>query len=284
MKDSRKSIKVVTIAAAVSIFGIGTAFAVQAAGSSNSADVKVVNSQAAAKTVEVEKNTHKEAATQAEKPTSAIQESETQTESDAQPAEAGTETASSNTQDNTQNQPAEQPAQTDNSGDSQPAASNEPQDTPQAPVLEMSEDDINNAQAQGNASAYASYINQVYELINQERAAAGTGAVGYDSTLTVMACHRALENANANSMKVEGGRHIRPNGQKASTICSYYGQYGSFGENLGRYQNTPDEIITGWHNSSAHYSCMTNAKYTRVGVGVAQDSNGNYYWAAIFMN
>lgn len=77
---------------------------------------------------------------------------------------------------------------------------------------------------------------------------------------------------------------MRPNGQKASIVCNYYGQYGSFGENLGRYQNTPSEIITGWHNSPAHYTCMVRGKYTRVGVGVAQDSNGNYYWAAIFMN
>ena len=140
MKNSRKSIKVVTITAAVSIFGIGAAFALQAAGTSNSSDVKVVNSQAAAKTVVVEKDTHTEAASKVEE------------------------------------------------------------------------------------------------------------AV------------------------------------KASTVCNYYGQYGSFGENLGRYQNTPSESITGWHNSPAHYTCMVKGMYTRVGVGVAQDSNGNYYWAAIFMN
>ena len=80
------------------------------------------------------------------------------------------------------------------------------------------------------------------------------------------------------------GHHIRPNGQKASTICSYYNLFGSYGENLGRYQASPSEIVLGWHNSAAHYSCMTNTKYTKVGIGVAKDSQGYIYWTAIFMD
>jgi len=142
-----------------------------------------------------------------------------------------------------------------------------------------------NSMAYQNASTYAEYVNQVYALINQERTAAGVPTVSKDNTLTIVAMHRSIENAWMNFMEVSSdGHHLRPNGQKASSICSYYNIYGSYGENLGRYQSSPSEIVLGWHNSPAHYSCMTNAKYTKVGIGVAKDSSGYLYWTAIFMD
>ena len=142
-----------------------------------------------------------------------------------------------------------------------------------------------NSMASQNSVTYAEYVNQVYALINQERTAAGVPTVSKDSTLTIVAMHRSVENAWMNFMEVSSdGHHLRPNGQKASTICTYYNLYGSYGENLGRYQSSPSEIVSGWHNSAAHYSCMTNTKYTKVGIGVAKDSAGYIYWTAIFMD
>ena len=146
-------------------------------------------------------------------------------------------------------------------------------------------DDQANSMAYQNASTYAEFVNQVYTLINQERTAAGIPSVSKDNTLTIVAMHRSIENAWMNFIEVSAdGHHLRPNKLKASTICSYYNLYGSYGENLGRYQVSPSEIVLGWHNSTAHYSCMTNTKYTKVGIGVAKNSEGNIYWTAIFMN
>ena len=51
-----------------------------------------------------------------------------------------------------------------------------------------------------------------------------------------------------------------------------------------KIMETPDEIVTGWHNSATHYACMTSSKYNRVGVGIAADSEGYLYWVAIFMD
>ena len=111
-------------------------------------------------------------------------------------------------------------------------------------------------------------VAQVIAGINAEREAVGVAAVTYDVTLTV----------------IENGKHKRPDGRKASSICEDYGQSGNFGEVMGRYQETPDEIVTGWHNSASHYACMTSGKYNRVGVGIAADSEGYLYWVAIFMD
>ena len=95
---------------------------------------------------------------------------------------------------------------------------------------------------------------------------------------------RASENAANDYFVIENGKHKRPDGRNASSICEDYGQSGSFGEVMGRYQETPDEIVTGWHNSATHYACMTSSKYNRVGVGIAADSEGYLYWVAIFMD
>lgn len=127
-------------------------------------------------------------------------------------------------------------------------------------------------------------VAQVIAGINAEREAAGVAAVTYDVTLTDMAQVRASENAANDYFVIENGKHKRPDGRKASSICEDYGQSGSFGEVMGRYQETPDEIVTGWHNSASHYACMTSGKYNRVGVGIAADSEGYLYWVAIFMD
>ena len=127
-------------------------------------------------------------------------------------------------------------------------------------------------------------VTQVIAGINAERAAAGVAAVTYDATLTDMSQVRASENAANDYFVIENGKHKRPDGRNASSICSDFGQAGYFGEVMGRYQTSPAEIVTGWHNSATHYACMTSTKYSRVGVGVAADSEGYLYWVAIFMD
>ena len=98
--------------------------------------------------------------------------------------------------------------------------------------------------------------------------------------------HRAAESAYAdwNMTAMEGGakRHIRPNFTKASTIASEYGIGGNFGENFGRWQASPSEIIAQWKTSSSHNALLLSGSYTKVGIGVAQDSYGDYYWVALF--
>lgn len=150
----------------------------------------------------------------------------------------------------------------------------------------LDDDAIYSSAARQNASYYSAYINEVYNLINEVRVSNGADAVTLDLTLNVAACHRAYENAINNFFYVDSstGHHMRPNGQKASTIAAYYGLSGLFGEVMGRYQTSADQIVEGWVESTTHFNVLISSKYTRVGVGVATDSDGNYYWVAIFMS
>lgn len=142
------------------------------------------------------------------------------------------------------------------------------------------------AAAKANKTTYASLASEVVNLINEYRTANGLAKLSVNDTLSTAAMHRAAESAYAdwNMTAMEGGakRHIRPNFTKASTIASEYGIGGNFGENFGRWQASPSEIIAQWKSSSSHNALLLSGSYTKVGIGVAQDSLGDYYWVALF--
>lgn len=142
------------------------------------------------------------------------------------------------------------------------------------------------ATAKANKTTYASLASEVVNLINEYRTANGLAKLTVNDTLSTAAMHRAAESAYAdwNMTAMEGGakRHIRPNFTKASTIASEYGIGGNFGENFGRWQASPSEIIAQWKSSSSHNALLLSGSYTKVGIGVAQDSLGDYYWVALF--
>lgn len=142
------------------------------------------------------------------------------------------------------------------------------------------------AVAKANKTAYASQASEVVNLINEYRTANGLAKLTVNDTLSTAAMHRAAESAYAdwNMTAMEGGakRHIRPNFTKASTIAAEYGIGGNFGENFGRWQASPSEIIAQWKTSSSHNALLLSGSYTKVGIGVAQDSYGDYYWVALF--
>ena len=254
---TKKTIKTITITAAVLLFGIGAGFAVKAAGTDN-ADKAAATSVVAAGNMNVE---------------SAV-DNETETETETQMVETVTEQTTEETTEEAA-KPEETKAETETQKQTEAAATVAETEATQPETEAKAEKPVASSDAR---------VNEVIAGINAERTSAGVGTVTYDATLTDMAQTRASENAANNFFVVENGRHKRPDGRNASSICEDYHQYGNFGEVMGRYQATPAEIVNGWHNSATHYACMTNAKYNRVGVGVAADSNGQLYWVAILMD
>lgn len=244
--NSKKWIKTITITTAVLVFVAGAVFALKSAGTANT-------DKDSADTVVAAAN---EATDLVVKETVSEKETEVITETAA--TEATTEEATE--------------AVTEQS-------STIAEIQPQIEVATEAVTDVPVVQAPSDAR-----VAQVIAGINAKREAAGVAAVTYDVTLTDMAQVRASENAANDYFVIENGKHKRPDGRNASSICEDYGQRGSFGEIMGRYQETPDEIVTGWYNSASHYACMTSSKYNRVGVGIAADSEGYLYWVAIFMD
>lgn len=257
--NSKKWIKTITITTAVLVFAAGAVFALKSAGTANtdkdSADTVVAAANEATDLVVKE--------TVSEKETEVITETAATEATTEITTEEATETVTEQSSTIAEIQPQTEVAT---------EAVQEPEVTEavaELPVVQTPSD---------------ARVAQVIAGINAERTAAGVATVTYDVTLTDMAQVRASENAANDYFVIENGKHKRPDGRNASSICEDYGQSGNFGEVMGRYQETPDEIVTGWHNSATHYACMTNTKYSRVGVGVAADSEGYLYWVAIFMD
>lgn len=257
--NSKKWIKTITITTAVLVFAAGAVFALKSAGTANtdkdSADTVVAAANEATDLVVKE--------TVSEKETEVITETAATEATTEITTEEATETVTEQSSTIAEIQPQTEVAT---------EAVQEPEVTEavtELPVVQTPSD---------------ARVAQVIAGINAEREAAGVAAVTYDVTLTDMAQVRASENAANDYFVIENGKHKRPDGRNASSICEDYGQSGNFGEVMGRYQETPDEIVAGWHNSATHYACMTNGKYNRVGVGIAADSEGYLYWVAIFMD
>ena len=261
--NSKKWIKIMTITAAVLVFGIGAGFAVKAAGTSNSDNdgAKTVVAAANDATDSVVKETVAEKETEAVTETATVATEATTEITTEEATEAVTEQRNTIAETQPQTEAVTEAVQATEQTE---VATEAP-----APVVQTPSD---------------ARVTQVIAGINAERAAAGVAAVTYDATLTDMAQVRASENAANDYFVIENGKHKRPDGRNASSICSDFGQAGYFGEVMGRYQTSPAEIVTGWHNSATHYACMTSTKYSRVGVGVAADSEGYLYWVAIFMD
>lgn len=120
------------------------------------------------------------------------------------------------------------------------------------------------------------YYQEVLTLVNQIRAEAGVSPLTLDPTMCYAATTRAMEMDNAKVLS-----HTRPNGSKYSTALTAYGiKYSSSGENIASGANSPEDVVTGWKNSPAHYSNMIKSDFKKLGVGFS-NANGRY-WVQMF--
>ena len=98
----------------------------------------------------------------------------------------------------------------------------------------------------------------------------GLSPLTADSTLTAAAMQRAAETVIYFS-------HTRPNGSRCFTAFDG----GWRGENIAAGQADPDEVITGWMNSTGHRKNILEANYTGVGVGCF-NYKGINFWVQCF--
>lgn len=119
-------------------------------------------------------------------------------------------------------------------------------------------------------------VNQVLELVNQERTKAGLSSL----TLNVKACNAAQVRAKETQQSFS---HTRPSGKSFSTALKEAGvSFLGAGENIAWGQKTAKAVMNAWMNSSGHRANILNAKYTQIGIGYALDATGTPYWTQLF--
>ena len=122
----------------------------------------------------------------------------------------------------------------------------------------------------------------VLNLVNQNRAANGLGALKLSPTLTNSAIWKSRHMAYYQYLQ-----HDDPAPPVARTwydrvlTCGYSSNAGA-GENIAYGYQTPTAVMTGWMNSPGHRANILNASYKVIGIGVAAAANGTLYWTQDF--
>ncbi|MCW2926656.1 MAG: hypothetical protein JWM86_624 [Thermoleophilia bacterium] len=118
---------------------------------------------------------------------------------------------------------------------------------------------------------------RVLELINQERAKAGLGSVGYNGTLDDAAEKHASHMSQVGKMAHDGigdgdpGSRIRAEGWR-----------NAWGENVATGQTSPEQVVREWMASPTHRKNILDPSFRSMGVGYVTGANGRSYWAQEF--
>jgi uncharacterized protein YkwD len=114
-----------------------------------------------------------------------------------------------------------------------------------------------------------SYAFQVLDIVNKERVAEGLDPLTMDESLLETAMQRAMETTLYWS-------HTRPCGLLCFSASDLM-----YGENIAMGYTTPQDVMTGWMNSSGHRANILDCDYTTIGVGCVY-VDGMYYWVQCF--
>lgn len=144
------------------------------------------------------------------------------------------------------------------------------------------------APSSGNSSApstgtgsgtYADFQNQVLQLVNQERTSRGLKALTMDSALNNTATLKSQDMA-----KLGYFDHTSPTYGSPFDMMKQFGiSFRTAGENIAMGQTSPQQVMDGWMNSSGHRANILNSSYTKIGIGIARNSSGRYYWTQQFI-
>lgn len=131
--------------------------------------------------------------------------------------------------------------------------------------------------APNQSSSNSSYVEQVIQMVNQERGKAGVSALTTTTNLSSAAATRAQEIVGSFS-------HTRPSGAAFNTVLNESGiSYSGAGENIAWGQTTPQQVMESWMNSSGHKANILNGSFTKIGVGFYKDASGKCYWTQEFI-
>lgn len=114
------------------------------------------------------------------------------------------------------------------------------------------------------------------ELVNAERAKEGLSPLSIDINVQEAAMVRAKECEQLFS-------HTRPDGSSFATALKEQNvSYKSAGENIAWGQQSPEEVMNAWMNSSGHRANIMNPNFTTIGVGYYENAKGTDYWCQLF--
>lgn len=144
------------------------------------------------------------------------------------------------------------------------------------PKVQQVDNTVTKSNTTSTTVQIASFEQQVIDLTNKERVAAGLAPLSMDEPL--------MANAQAKSKDMQTNAYFS---HTSPTLGTPFEQmkargitYKSAGENIAKGQTTPEQVVKAWMDSPGHKANILNAKYTHIGVGYV--ANG-HYWTQQFI-
>ncbi|GAA2209696.1 hypothetical protein GCM10009850_051550 [Nonomuraea monospora] len=132
----------------------------------------------------------------------------------------------------------------------------------------------------GAAAVGSAQENEVVRLVNARRAKKkGCRALKHHRQL-----HRA---ARGHSVDMVENNYFSSTDRDGRTFMDRIREAGftggtSFAENIGKGQGTPAKVVQSWMEAPVTKAAIMNCKFTFIGVGAAEDSNGVISWTQDF--
>jgi uncharacterized protein YkwD len=120
---------------------------------------------------------------------------------------------------------------------------------------------------------------EIVRLTNEERAKAGLPALEVLPELMDCAQAKAQDMIDNHYYGHKSPRY----GSAGNMIKAFVPGARTGAENLAPWTKTPAEAFQGWLDSKEHFDHITSHKYTHIGVGIVEGTNGGYWWVQHFV-
>jgi uncharacterized YkwD family protein len=129
-------------------------------------------------------------------------------------------------------------------------------------------------QTEQKAGSVSAFEQQVFELVNQERAKQGVKALQLDTKLSDVARTKSQDMKNKGYFS-----HQSPTYGSPFDMMKQFGiTYKTAGENIAKGQKTPEEVMNAWMNSDGHRKNILSADFTHIGIGYVDG-----HWTQMFI-
>ncbi len=140
------------------------------------------------------------------------------------------------------------------------------------------------AQSTNAQTSLTPYEQQVFDLVNQQRAANGLQPLTLDSRLVNAARshNNAMIQKNEFSHQVTGELPLCTTGASNDRYDAVGYGWTMCAENIAAGQRTPQDVMNAWMNSSGHRANILNPNLKNIGIGYTTGGSYGTYWTQDF--
>ncbi|GMA65144.1 CAP domain-containing protein [Alicyclobacillus fastidiosus] len=134
--------------------------------------------------------------------------------------------------------------------------------------------------SQTSGTSVPTYVQQVVNLVNQERQKNGVAPLTISQSLDNVAQTKAQDMINENYFD-----HTSPKYGSPFNMMTTFGiHYTYAGENIAAGQPDAATVMQDWMNSPGHRANILNPNYTEIGVGEVHGGSYGTYWVQEFIH